>query len=139
MRGSLEFHHVGFACRDLEAEAGALAAIGYRAESGDFTDPGQGIEGRFIVGTGPRIELLRQTEGSRVLEPWLAKGVKAYHFGYLTPELDGEIERLKAAGGILVTPPRPAVAFSGRRIGFVMLKNLFLLELIEAGPAERTT
>jgi len=134
----LQFHHVGVACRDLEAEARALAVLGYRAESQDFTDPGQGIQGRFIAGPGPRIELLTQTDGSSVLEPWLAKGVKAYHLGYEVRRLDAEVERLKAAGGIVVTPARPAVAFGGRRISFVMLPNLFLVELIEAGVDERT-
>jgi len=115
-----------------------MALLGYQAESEDFTDPGQGIQGRFIAGPGPRIELLIQTDGSSVLEPWLAKGVKAYHYGYEVERLDAELERLKAAGGIVVTAPRPAVAFAGRRISFVMLRNLFLVELIEAGQAERT-
>lgn len=138
MSDELHFHHVGLACRDLEAEAKALALLGYRAESRDFIDPGQGIQGRFIAGPGPRIELLIQTDGSSVLEPWLAKGIKVYHYGYQVDGLDAEVERLKAAGGIVVTPPVPAVAFGGRRISFVMLRNLFLVELIEAGQAERT-
>lgn len=138
MTEQLHFHHVGLACRDLEAETRALALLGYKAESLDFTDPGQGIQGRFVAGPGPRIELLIQTDGSSVLEPWLAKGVKLYHYGYQVDRLDTEVERLKAAGGIVVTPPLPAVAFGGRRISFVMLRNLFLVELIEAGQAERT-
>jgi methylmalonyl-CoA/ethylmalonyl-CoA epimerase len=128
----MRFHHVGVACRDLESEARAMLILGYRAESADFSDPGQGIRGRFVVGSGPRMELLEQTPGSQVLEPWLAKGVKAYHFGYETAELEAEVERLKSAGAILVTPAKPAVAFGGRRISFLMLKNMFLVELIEA-------
>lgn len=66
------------------------------------------------------------------------QGVKTYHYGYEVERLDAEVERLKAAGGIVVTPPRPAVAFGGRRISFVMLRNLFLVELIEAVRDERT-
>lgn len=112
-----------------------MLALGYQPDGADFTDPAQGIRGRFVVGPGPRLELLEQTVGSRVLEPWLAKGVKAYHFGYEVTALDAEVERLKSAGAILVTPPQPAVAFSGRRISFLMLKNMLLVELIEAiGP-----
>jgi catechol 2,3-dioxygenase-like lactoylglutathione lyase family enzyme len=134
----MHFHHLGLACRDLEAEARDLAVLGYRPESPDFSDPGQGIQGRFVAGPGPRIELLTQTVGSTVLEPWLAKGIKVYHYGFEVARLDDEVERLKAAGGIVVTPARPAVAFGGRRISFAMLRNLFLVELIEAQPAERT-
>jgi methylmalonyl-CoA/ethylmalonyl-CoA epimerase len=128
----LRFHHIGIACRDLDLEAAALSALGYHAESDDFTDPRQGIRGRIVVGPGPRLELLTQLEGSRVLEPWLAKGVKAYHQGYEVSELDAEIERLKSAGAIVVSPPQPAVAFGGRRITFLMLKTLFLVELIQS-------
>jgi methylmalonyl-CoA/ethylmalonyl-CoA epimerase len=131
MSDLLRFHHVGIACRDLDLEAAALSALGYRAEGDDFTDPRQEIQGRFVIGPGPRLELLIQTDGSRVLEPWLAKGVKAYHQGYEVSDLDAQIERLKSAGAIVVAPPEPAVAFSGRRISFLMLKTLFLVELIE--------
>jgi methylmalonyl-CoA/ethylmalonyl-CoA epimerase len=128
----MRFHHVGVACRDIESEAKVMLALGYQAESADFTDPAQGIRGRFVVGSGPRMELLEQTSGSHVLEPWLAKGVKAYHFGYEVGELEKVVERLKSAGAIVVTPLQPAVAFAGRRITFLMLKNMFLVELIEA-------
>ena len=133
MTEPMRFHHVGIACRDLEGEAKAMLALGYRAESAEFTDALQGIRGQFVVGPGPRMELLEQIVGSRVLEPFLAKGVKAYHFGYEIADLDAEVERLKSAGAILVTPPQPAIAFGGRRISFLMLKNLFLVELIETG------
>jgi methylmalonyl-CoA/ethylmalonyl-CoA epimerase len=138
MTEGMRFHHVGIACRHLESEAKAMLALGYRAEGADFSDPAQGIRGRFVIGSGPRMELLEQTSGSRVLEPWLAKGVKAYHFGYEVAALEAEVERLKSAGAIVVTPPQPAVAFGGRRISFLMLKNMFLVELIEAagGPVE---
>jgi methylmalonyl-CoA/ethylmalonyl-CoA epimerase len=129
----LRFHHIGIASRELDVEAAALAVLGYQAESEDFTDPRQGIRGRFVVGPGPRLELLTQTEGSRVLEPWLAKGIKAYHQGYEVFDLEAEIERLKSAGAIVVSAPQPAVAFGGRRISFLMLKNLFLVELIDSG------
>jgi methylmalonyl-CoA/ethylmalonyl-CoA epimerase len=132
MSEPLRFHHIGIACRELDLEAASLSALGYQAESDDFTDPRQGIRGRFVVGPGPRLELLTQLEGSRVLEPWLAKGVKAYHQGYEVSELDAEIERLTSTGAIVVSPPQPAVAFGGRRITFLMLKTLFLVELIQS-------
>jgi methylmalonyl-CoA/ethylmalonyl-CoA epimerase len=128
----MRFHHVGVACRDLDGEAKVMLSLGYRAEGAAFTDPGQGIRGQFVRGPGPRMELLEQTVGSRVLEPGLAKGVKAYHFGYEVAALEAEVERLKSAGAIVVTPPQPAVAFGGRRISFLMLKNMLLVELIEA-------
>lgn len=52
------FHHVGVACRDLDAEAGPWLSIGYAAEGVDFEDQIQQVRGRFLVGVGPRLRTL---------------------------------------------------------------------------------
>lgn len=116
----------------MAAELNALAALGYRPDGEEFTDPGQGIRGRFVTGPGPRIEVLTQIDGSRVLEPWLAKGAKLYHQAYEVQDLDSAIERHTRAGAVVVSKPVPAVAFGGRRVSFLMLPTMFLVELIEA-------
>jgi methylmalonyl-CoA/ethylmalonyl-CoA epimerase len=126
-----DFHHVGLACRDLDLEAAGLRLLGYREEGADFEDPTQGIRGRFLSGPGPRLELLAPLPGSRVLEPWLERGVKLYHQGFETATLDADIARLEGEGARTVVQPVPAVAFGGRRIAFLMLPNLLLVELIE--------
>jgi methylmalonyl-CoA/ethylmalonyl-CoA epimerase len=130
----LTFHHIGVACRDLDREAKTYALLGYSPEGDDFSDERQGIRGRFIVGPGPRLELLVALPGSTVLEPWLRKGVKYYHEAFFVPDLAGGIEELGASGGKVVVEPVPAVAFDGREIAFVMLPNVTLVELIEAPP-----
>jgi methylmalonyl-CoA/ethylmalonyl-CoA epimerase len=131
----LTFHHIGVACRDVDAEAKTYESLGYRREGEDFVDPRQGIRGRFIAGPGPRLELLVGLPGSTVLEPWLRKGVRYYHQAFLTEDLRTGLEQLLSAGAKLVTEPVPAVAFGGREIAFVMLRNVTLVELIQ-GPAD---
>ncbi|HEX2381549.1 MAG TPA: VOC family protein [Acidimicrobiales bacterium] len=131
----LTFHHIGVACRDLDTEAETYALLGYSPESDDFVDQRQGIRGRFIVGPGPRLELLVALPGSAVLEPWLRKGVKYYHEAFLVPDLASGIEYLGAHGGKVVVEPVPAVAFEGRAIAFVMLRNMTLVELVQAPTA----
>jgi methylmalonyl-CoA/ethylmalonyl-CoA epimerase len=129
----LTFHHLGVACRDLDAEAGTYESIGYVREGADFEDPRQGIRGRFITGPGPRLELLVGLPGSSVLEPWLQKGVRYYHQAFLVADLRAELDRVLQQRGVkLVVEPVPAVAFDGREIAFVMLRNLTLVELIQA-------
>jgi methylmalonyl-CoA/ethylmalonyl-CoA epimerase len=127
---NLLFHHVGVACHDLESETRRFASLSYTTEGLDFTDPVQGIRGRFLIGGGPRLELLVPLTADGVLTPWLKTGVKLYHLAYEAPEFEGEIARLRGEGAKVVVPPVPAVAFGGRRIAFLMLPNMLLAELI---------
>jgi methylmalonyl-CoA/ethylmalonyl-CoA epimerase len=128
----LEFHHVGVACRNLDAEERAFALLGYRRERPEFFDPIQGVVGRFVIGGGPRLELLRNESEPGVLSPWLRKGVRFYHLAYETGDLAEAAVQLRAAGAKALMEPVPAVAFGGRLICFYMLANLTLVELIAA-------
>jgi len=47
-------------------------------------------------------------------------------------ELESSIAKLESQRGKLMSAPVPAVAFGGRRICFVMMPNLMLVELIES-------
>jgi methylmalonyl-CoA/ethylmalonyl-CoA epimerase len=127
----MSFHHIGVACRDLAREAESFRMLGYEAEGEDFVDSDQGIRGRFLVGPGPRLELLVGLPGSSVLDPWLAKGVKFYHQAFLVDSLSTSLQELQEEGGRMVSAIMPAVAFDGRQIAFVMLRNLAMVELIQ--------
>lgn len=128
------FHHVGVACRDLARELEGLEGLGYREIGAEFTDPIQGVTGLFLEGPGPRLELLAPSGESQVLDPWLTGRAKMYHLAYEVPELAQALSAAAAAGARRVSEPVPAVAFDRREICFVMLRNLFLVELIQ-GPS----
>jgi len=128
--GDASFHHVGVACRDPDREEKTFEALGYRLESAEFFDPIQGIHGRFLIGGGPRLELLRNHAEPGVLTPWLQKGIRFYHLAYETSDLERQAASLAAGGAKQVVAPVPAVAFGGRLISFHMLPNLTLVELI---------
>ena len=124
------FHHLGVACRSLDREAEVYAALGYERESDEFDDPGNGIRGVFLSGAGPRIELVVDRPGERVVEPWLRRGSAVYHAAFEVDDLPRSIAELTATHAKLIVAPRPAVAFAGRWIAFVMLRNRMLVELI---------
>src|SRR6266545_2548775 len=128
----LEFHHIGLACADLDAEERIFGQLGYIREGPDFEDPTQGVRGRFLIGGGPRLELLCELSTGTALGPWLRKGVKMYHDGYEAADLAAADASLTALGAKRVVAPVPAVAFGGRCIAFYMMPNGFLIELIEA-------
>lgn len=128
---SWRFHHLGVACRNIERDATAWFELGYRQEGGNFIDETQGIKGAFLHGVGPRLELLEDLPGRQTIAPWLEKGVKIYHVAFEVKEIKKEIDELVQKRARVVVPPVPAVAFDNRRICFVVLRNLFLVELIE--------
>jgi methylmalonyl-CoA/ethylmalonyl-CoA epimerase len=135
--GVLTFHHLGVASPDLAAEVDTLSSLGYSAAGSPFTDLVLGVRGQFLRGCGPQLEVLEQLPGSTVLDSWLARGVRMYHQAFLADSLETELEQLQARGARLVARPTPAVAFGGRRVCFVMLRDSILTELIEADSGPR--
>ena len=128
--GDTVFHHIGVACQDLDADEAGFSSLGYCREGPDFCDPIQGIRGRFLVGGGPRLELLCNVAEPGVLTPWIRKGVRFYHLAYEVGSFFEKTAALAGLGAKEMVKPVPAVAYAGRLICFYMLQNLTLVELI---------
>ncbi|MCW5701093.1 MAG: VOC family protein [Bradyrhizobium sp.] len=124
------FHHLGVACRNIEVEAKVWNAFGYVAEGPDFDDPVQRINGRFLIGPGPRLEILAPTTPDSPVEGILARGTKIYHQAFTVPRLDEAVAAARANRCKLMVGPVPAVAFEGRPIAFLLMPNMNLLEFI---------
>lgn len=128
---SFKFHHMGVACRNLNIDTKYYRLFGYKQEGGDFIDINQGIKGRFLVGEGPRLELVMPYEDSTVLSDWLERNVKYYHRAYKVRDIYQASKYLQSERGIVVSPPKSAVAFDGRQVTFIMMPTMSLVELIE--------
>ena len=50
--------------------------LGYKPEGNRFSDARQGVAGLFLVGGGPRLELLEPLDDSDTLLPWLKSGTR---------------------------------------------------------------
>lgn len=127
----LAFHHLGVACANIGEELGIWTALGYGAESAPFVDAAQGVRGLFLVGGGPRIELLEASEGSETLAPWIKRRVKFYHAGYTVPSLNKAMAAFEARGATVARAPMPSAYFKAP-VAFLLMPNLALIELIEA-------
>jgi methylmalonyl-CoA/ethylmalonyl-CoA epimerase len=100
-----------------------------------FIDETQGVQGAFLVGGGPRLEVLRPLHEQGVLSPWLKTGTKLYHLAYAVgDQLRTELTKLRAQGAKVVVSPVAAVAFGGAEICFLMMPNMLLVELIAIDP-----
>jgi Glyoxalase/Bleomycin resistance protein/Dioxygenase superfamily len=127
---TLRFHHLGVATKSLRIDADAYSQLGYATEGDEFIDRTQGVRGLFLVGGGPRLELLEPLPDSDTLAPLLRRGVKCYHHAYEVASLDDSLVRLQRARARLIRPPTPAVAFGEREVAFLMLPNMWIVELI---------
>ncbi len=127
-----EFHHIGYATESIEKERLLFSFLGYQQDGESFSDAVQGVNGTFMTGPGPRIELLENMPGFETLTPWLSAGVKIYHFAYQVDDtLEAALEWALTQRARITVQPVPAVAFGGRRICFVIFRNGFMIEFIE--------
>jgi methylmalonyl-CoA/ethylmalonyl-CoA epimerase len=62
---------------------------------------------------------------------FLSKRVGLHHICYEIDDLESGLQSARAAGLFIVSTPRPAVAFNGRRIAWVSSKNRLLMEFLE--------
>lgn len=131
MMGIGKMHHVGVAVQDLrQASDGFCQLFGATVESEVYHDVNQGVKLMFLNMGGLRYELLEPAANPSPLDGVLRRGISVYHVGYEVSGLDGRLAELASRGAILVSPPKPAVAFGGRRVAFVMWHGL-MVELID--------
>jgi len=127
------FHHIGVATESVARDEAVYTQLGYQREGEEFVDPGQGVRGLFLVGPGPRLELLEPHAGSPTLDPWLCAGSRLYHQAYevhdLSASLDSARKELRAH---IIRAPMPAPAFGGRPVSFLILRNRSIIELIQS-------
>jgi len=129
--GGLEFHHIAVACKNIERDFAAFKFLGYAKEGLPFNDPLQGVKGQFIAARGqPKLELLENLPGSNTLTPWLENGNKMYHFAYTVKDIETAAASFAKNRIKLVSPAKDSVYF-GKKICFLMLTNMYMIELIE--------
>lgn len=132
----LRFHHVGFVVRNIEKSLpGFLASLTGSWDGRIFEDPYQKVKVTFIE-TGPgqgSIELVEPAApDSPVLRFLEEKGGGLNHVCYEVGNLDDQLTAARARGAIIAKKPKPAVAFGGRRIAWIITPERLLVEFLEA-------
>ena len=128
----MKFHHLGIACKSIKLERPAWELLSYSVEGDLFSDPLQGVTGQFMVGPGPRVELLEPLNESSSLLPFISAGIKIYHQAYEACNFEELISQFKKNGALCVSTPKPSAYFDNRLVTFFMFKNMALVELIQS-------
>jgi methylmalonyl-CoA/ethylmalonyl-CoA epimerase len=142
MKGSgLHLHHVGVVVSAIEDTAGLYErALGARRCGTAIHDPLQRVRLLFVeLPDGSLVELIEPASDDSPVQSALAKGGGTHHLCFEVEDLEAEMSRLRPVC-IPTGAPKPAVAFGGRRVVFLLLGRHMLIELLEAAvPPKNAT
>jgi methylmalonyl-CoA/ethylmalonyl-CoA epimerase len=128
-------HHIGFVVASIAESAERLTRWIQGSWDGRvFHDPVQTVQVTFLQPRQPQEPLLELVEPdgeqSRVVA-FLKRGGGLHHLCYEVDHLETQLRQSRAAGGLIVLSPAPAVAFGGRQIAWVYTREKLLLEYLE--------
>jgi methylmalonyl-CoA/ethylmalonyl-CoA epimerase len=128
-------HHMGYLVADIDVAAQRYVdRFGYCIESEKIEDPIQTAYVQFLrlPGQSSWLELISPNNEISKLTKALSKGGGWHHTCYEVLNIEQACEALRVQGMLTISPPVPATAFPGRKIAWVMDREKFLVELLEA-------
>jgi methylmalonyl-CoA/ethylmalonyl-CoA epimerase len=130
----MKLHHVGMAVSSIAEHAEHYRrALGISLTSEIIDDELQQVRVAFAqVGDGVFIEFVEPLSDDSPISNLLKRGGGLYHSCYVVPDIEAAIEKVRLAGGVIVSGPMPARAFDNRRIAFVYTPGRSLVEFLEA-------
>lgn len=122
--------------RTIEAEIDAFAkSLGAACDGRIFHDPVQKVKVAFLQTPhdhDPQLELVEPAAEDSPVHRFLQKGGGLHHLCYEVSNLEEHLKQMQSRHAIIVKHPQPAVAFTGRRIAWVMTAQKLLLEFLES-------
>ena len=130
----MKIDHIGYAVKRIDKAIAAFLKLGFEFEP-VIDDADRNVKLAFGNKDGYRIELVAPLDKKQEspVDQYLSNAVGTpYHICYESENLDAEIDELVKQGFKVVIEPRPAVAFGGRRVVFMMSIGFGLMEIVEA-------
>jgi methylmalonyl-CoA/ethylmalonyl-CoA epimerase len=135
----LRLHHVGYAVTVIDPVAETyVARYGYEVSTPVIHDPLQTALVQFLKLRGDRtyLEFVAPDDPQSKLTNAAKRGGGLNHLCYIAGPLEAEIARLEATGMRLISDPKPAIAFAGRRICWLLGQDRLPIELVERRDAD---
>ena len=121
-------HHIGVATADIDQSLEHLKGMYKVVSVGEKTYDARQKATLCYVKTENGVDL--ELISGEMVAGIVKKGMTYYHLCYQVGDLEAEVARLRSAGAVLVSPPKEAVLFGGKRVAFLHTK-LGLVELLE--------
>ena len=138
MAAPLRLHHVGFVVASIEqAMPGFVRSLAATWDERVIHDPLQKVKVAFLTTRAgdPQIELVEPAGEDSPVSGFLARGGGLHHVCYEVGDLEGQLDEFRSRGAVIAKRPKPAVAFGGRRIAWVITAEKLLVELLEESLA----
>jgi methylmalonyl-CoA/ethylmalonyl-CoA epimerase len=131
----MDLHHVGFVVPEVRSGMEAfVASLGATWDGTVYQDPLQKVKVAFLTTRAgdAQIELVApDSPDSPVLRFLQENGGGLHHVCYEVDGLEQQMAAMKARGALIMRRPKPAVAFEGRRIAWMLTREKLLVELLE--------
>jgi methylmalonyl-CoA/ethylmalonyl-CoA epimerase len=131
----LTLHHIGYVVDSIENRVESFRqSVGANAVSESFDDPIQRSRVAFLDLPTPgsvQLELIQPAGADSPVARFLEKGGGLHHLCFEVDDLPEQIAWMKSQKAVLLRSPRPAVAFSGRRIAWMRTRDALLIEYLE--------
>lgn len=131
----MKFDHIAVTTTNLAAGRSLLTgSIGVCAWTQEFEDPINDVYVQFgRCPSGICYELIAPLSANSPVHGVLAKKINVLnHLAYLVDDLGAQSARLQASRWIPIAAPKPAIAYGGRHIQFLVSPSRLMIELIEA-------
>jgi hypothetical protein len=82
----------------------------------------------------PAVEVVYPTDSPGPLDSYLVEFPElVYHLCFVADDITAAVDAIKTQGGrvLPVAPPKAAVLFGGRQVGFYLVRGLGLIEILE--------
>lgn len=129
----MKIDHIGYAVKRIDRALGAFENLGFEFEP-VIADTDRNVKLAFGKKDGYRVELVCPLDNKKVspIDQYLSSVVGTpYHICYQSDDLDKDVEQLERQGYKVVIEPKPAVAFGGKRVVFLINIGFGLMEIVE--------
>ena len=126
----MKVHHVGIVCKNIEKAIREYKKLYNVIETSEIVyDELQNASLCLLkTNTGLDVEFI---SGEQVVNLLKSK-ITYYHICYAVEDLEAAIKHFEDNGSLVVSEPKPAILFDGKRVTFIMTKT-GLIELVEEG------
>lgn len=134
MAAPLRLHHVGYVVANIEQAMPAFVrSLAASWDERVIHDPLQKVKVAFLTTRAgdPQIELVEPAEDGSPVMRFLQQGGGLHHVCYEVADLEEQLREFRARRAVIAKRPKPAVAFGGRRIAWVLTAEKLLVELLE--------
>lgn len=131
-------HHIGIVVASIAKESRNWQASLVTSEASQiYEDPIQTARVAFLElphgsqGQLLYVELVEPLTKDSLVSGFLARAGGLHHLCFRVESLEDQIDAMKRVGAMLIRSPKPAVAFQGRRVCWMLTREQLLLEYLE--------